>query len=527
MRVERLIRFGLLVGMLIIECTSMSSAESLKLNHNNYWIVLASRQTLDEAIGFARRYQYQHARVVTAANGWFAVITGPQTIQDGAGPERLKGMINSEQLPGDSFLSSGDGFGDVVWNTPPSPVIQKLEYDGRIDATLIDGDLRVVISRAHAKDAGLWLPTATGSVNGQKAFEIRLPDDTNGSDAPSAEIREIRLDAGTNHPQVVFTYYWQGAHCCTVTEIASELEPNHWKVVEGDTLDGDGYTFETVDGSGSAALFSVDQAFLYAFDSYAGSNAPTRIRKLEGSNLIDMTTDAQFHRRLLQDFYGMLPRSDSDDAWHSNGFLAGWVASSILVGQGAEAWSKMLANFDHNSDFGPEKCLVDVPIANCPEGKSVRIPFPIALKEFLIEHGYINNASDYTVPGDIVSTPTATDVPPKMDECLNGQDTVRTLILQAFLSRRLARGESYNVVTLRDDTTVEAVDSVTNRVTCAVTYDMNLKALVGGLAENGYMQRANALSLLARRSGSQISNRVRYSVKPTARAGQTFIELLP
>jgi serine protease Do len=108
--------------------------------------------------------------------------------------------------------------------------------------------------------------------------------------------------------------------------------------LNGDTLDGDGYIFQDLLGKHYSYLISSDNSFLYAFDSYAGSYAPIRIQQLVGDQLLNVTKEPQFQRRLLQSLYSLEELSKkSDDSWHSNGFLAGWVASSILAGRGDAA----------------------------------------------------------------------------------------------------------------------------------------------------------------------------------------------
>ena len=46
------------------------------------------------------------------------------------------------------------------------------------------------------------------------------------------------------------------------------------------------------------------------------------------------------------------------DEWRDNGFLAGWVAHNVLVGNGADAWRKMLDLYNRNSDWDLSVCTV-------------------------------------------------------------------------------------------------------------------------------------------------------------------------
>ena len=65
-----------------------------------------------------------------------------------------------------------------------------------------------------------------------------------------------------------------------MTKIANLDKEGDWHVIDGDTLDGDGYSFEDILGKGYSYLVSNDNAFLYAFDSYAGSYPPIKIHQL-------------------------------------------------------------------------------------------------------------------------------------------------------------------------------------------------------------------------------------------------------
>jgi hypothetical protein len=85
--------------------------------------------------------------------------------------------------------------------------------------------------------------------------------------------------------------------------------------------------------------------------------------------------------------------------------------------------------------------------------------------------------------------------------------------------------EPYSSVTLQDDVTLEAFDSAIQKTTCAVSYELNLRPVVGHLAENGEMYRAQSLNLLIRRNGPDVSHRIKYTVKPTSSG--SYIEILP
>jgi hypothetical protein len=250
----------------------------------------------------------------------------------------------------------------------------------------------------------------------------------------------VRLDTSTRYPQVVATQYSGGAHCCTSTTIATEGSGGHWSLVEGQELDGDGgYRFEDIDNDGAAELIAADNTFLYAFDSYAGSFAPTKIYRLVGNTLNDVTNLPTFHRRLVQDLAALefLAREDPN-LWHANGFLGAWVASKARLGQIADAWDTMIPLYDRNSDFGEMVCSRGGPIGKCPGADMRTLPFPLSLARHLAKNGYgplppslaevdpnllsANFALPAPVAPDTARTPTIPAAPPSNESTAGGQE---------------------------------------------------------------------------------------------------------
>jgi hypothetical protein len=136
-------------------------------------------------------------------------------------------------------------------------------------------------------------------------------------------------------------------------------------VIDAGEMDDGGFAFEDIDGDGGAELVGIDNSFLYAFASYAESNAPTRIKKLINGELKDVTQNPAYQRYLHQQVLAMEANA-SPESWHNNGFLAGWVAAKALIGEDTEAWSRMLLNYDHYSDWELTECVAAVPLDKCP-----------------------------------------------------------------------------------------------------------------------------------------------------------------
>ena len=82
--------------------------------------------------------------------------------------------------------------------------------------------------------------------------------------------------------------------------------------------------------------------------------------------------------------------TDPAEQWTSPGYLAGWVAAKIRVGEGDDAWRQLNDNWDLAGDKGEEVCLVDKDIADCPKLSLAVLKFPERLKLFLQRPGYMS-----------------------------------------------------------------------------------------------------------------------------------------
>jgi hypothetical protein len=279
----------------------------------------------------------------------------------------------------------------LAWAVAPAAVAQELpsvDYDGKRPVTLHYQDLTVTIDSAPASDGSNRVPVIKGRYRNREIFSLKI-DDAEGAE-PIAKARVVWLDRAAAFPQVVITAFTFGAHCCTVTRIATMAAPDKWSVIEGTMLDGDeGYIFADLGHDGAQELISYDNNFLYAFASYAESFAPTHIERLVGSDLKDVTADPKYRDFLRGRVRRMEDAARKDaELWHSNGFLGGWVAAETLVGEGDEAWSRMLKSYDRKSDWVMQECAINVAMDKCPQDKLRDLTFPQALKKLLAENGY-------------------------------------------------------------------------------------------------------------------------------------------
>jgi hypothetical protein len=230
---------------------------------------------------------------------------------------------------------------------------------------------------------GRTVATATGTV----------PDDPRDIRSLNLRVAIRRLDASTASPQVVMAFYSGGARCCTETWIATEVPDGSWQVVfPGEIQDDAGLAILDLDRDGTGALVDGADGFLGRFASYAAMFQPTRIRKLSGTALPDVTRDPRYRDFLLQELKRM-EQAEVPDMAERNGYLAARVAQKALVGQFMDAWRAMLVSYDRQAREGRILCMMDTahPIAggNCPDARQHLVSFPEALARHLAELGYI------------------------------------------------------------------------------------------------------------------------------------------
>ncbi len=255
-----------------------------------------------------------------------------------------------------------------------APVLATFDYDGEGTVHKVLGSLEVTIDAIGLADARG--PRLRVAIDGNPALKLQLKGESSNG---SAKATIVRLEGV--EPQILFQHFTYGAHCCVVSKIATKIA-GHWRVVPGETLDGEGgYDFLPIDGGGHAALIASDQSFLYAFTGYASSLAPIEIKELQGDHLVDITREARVSKVVIASLQEIEASATKNDLWHENGFLAAWVATKALLGEGPAAWAKMLKNFDDAADWQPDHAT-----------------FPDALRAKLLDRGYIHDPSLYPSP---------------------------------------------------------------------------------------------------------------------------------
>ncbi len=377
----------------------IAQAETLTLTGKFHWLLLASSKDKDQAIGIARSVSAMAdtVKVITYKSGYYGVIAGPYAYQSIKDLKKADKDGRIGDLPKDAVLTQGANYIDTVWQAT-STNIGVVPYTLEKTAQFSSGDFNVKINAQKLEPDRAY--TVVEGKDAQGTFHFDIGKDLPKDDLASAEeflgmnynqAGIAKLVAGAPSPQIVVTNYSGGAHCCTTTTfISRDKATAPWSLTTSEALDGEGYWFEDVNGDGAMELMSSDNRFFYAFGSYAGSFAPLQIHQLIAGKIIDVSSNQAMHSRLVQDLAGIeFSAKTSPEMWKQNGFLAGWVASKIRLGQGDEAWALFMKNYEKENGFGPQECTSGQKVADCPNDNLKAIPIPKALAGFLKENGYL------------------------------------------------------------------------------------------------------------------------------------------
>lgn len=335
----------------------------------------------NRAAGAARRLERDGIEARLRRRGErYVVVSGPRAIKDrDAETKRLV----EEGSPAPTGYATGEDYGaSTPWRGPaPAPLARRTVRAGK-PARLTHEAITVEIAWRETPE-GERAPAMTGRIGARVLFETGAIAE--GRRAASGELRFLRLGGASSSPSVVLTLYTGGLHCCTLTTLASMDAQGRWSVAQGRALDGSGYEFEDVDGDGAVELIAPDNSFLYAFSSYSASFAPTRIARVEGARVIDVTNEPRFRPFLIQQAHA-LEFGRTPEQWRMNGFLGGWVAAKALIGEGPQAWERMLSLQEKEPMFAREECPDGG--EDCAEDRKRIVPFPETLEKHLRENGY-------------------------------------------------------------------------------------------------------------------------------------------
>ncbi len=252
--------------------------------------------------------------------------------------------------------------------------------------TLTRDGITAQLSMAYPEsNATMKAPKLEISVGGKRVVD--LFGEASGWETPQGTVGFYEMDPTNDTPEIVFTSYSGGAHCCTQVYVMSTNASGAWETIDFGMYDGEGGEFSDIDGDGLIEMSTYDNAFLYAFDCYACSTAPMMILTARGGRRTDITREARFEKAHRARLVSMNAGLNAARTEFSPGFFAGWVAQKALLGEGYDAWETMKSAYRGYRDEGFESCPTDKP--NCSERERGTYPFPAALTVFLKEQGYL------------------------------------------------------------------------------------------------------------------------------------------
>ncbi len=211
------------------------------------------------------------------------------------------------------------------------------------------------------------------------------------SSVADALIQMVELDTNNSSPEVLFSQYSGGAHCCALVTIFRQDGEGYWQTIDVGAFDGEIFAAtEPIPGQGYL-LANLDNRFLYRFSSYAGSSAPPQFLALQGNQVVDVSDRPALRPLFEEDARRQSEQLVSHYGGEINGLLAGYAASYARVGRIAEAWPVVLERYDRQSPLGLEYCPSEYDdYGNCHQGVIRYTNFPDALAALLRQAGYIS-----------------------------------------------------------------------------------------------------------------------------------------
>jgi len=208
----------------------------------------------------------------------------------------------------------------------------------------------------------------------------------------SSMVQIAEMDKSNPFPEVIFSSYTGGAHCCTIIKIiTSSPDGLIWRVVNAGRFDGGTREVEAPDSGELYYLIRSDNRFLYKFSSYARSFPPMRVWQLNDLELKDISKDTRFHS-LHRQTLGLMWKNIkiATESGEVNGLLAGYTATKALLGEAISGWELMLERYDRTRTDGLEVCKSGYSDqGKCKEGLVKYYSFPEALRAFLIDTDYL------------------------------------------------------------------------------------------------------------------------------------------
>ncbi len=157
----------------------------------------------------------------------------------------------------------------------------------------------------------------------------------------AAKTFQVRDFDGNQEPEILIDLFTGGAHCCSYSLIY-RYNPTiqKYSYMRQDWGNG-GYQIQDLNKDGVPEFQSRDDAFAYAFGSYAGSGYPLQIWQYRQGKMVDVTR--QYPKLIYDDAYywwQAFVERRNDMVEYGKGPIAAYVANKYLLGQGQDGWKR-------------------------------------------------------------------------------------------------------------------------------------------------------------------------------------------
>lgn len=302
------------------------------------------------------------AVLVAGAGAWFAfpsVFRKAPAAAEIAAPEAVTDLVLSDSVPQNQWVEWTEG--------QTTPDFHVAGMDIRIDPLTDDG-LNLARMTVTAPD-GSKVDVSGAAKSG----------------AAVARFAVVQMDAASEARQVLFTSFSYGAHCC-VQGYLLEHGADGWRTVDLGMWDGDQMPLPVdIDGDGKKEFSLSDQRFLYAFDSYAGSYAPSAVYAVQDGDFVDVSANIKYRNVFRSELSGAKAACEQG----GTGACAGYAGIAARLGQLDVAWPVVLNNYSRESDWTyPAPCIANHS-QSCAEQEALPFEtFPESLQWFLGANGY-------------------------------------------------------------------------------------------------------------------------------------------
>jgi hypothetical protein len=195
-----------------------------------------------------------------------------------------------------------------------------LTYTGS-PGTYTSTNLRIVRNGATLMDAAPQIPECGPGPCGPSGYQ---------GDPP---LRVTDVD-GDGEPEVVYSAFTGGAHCCTIAQVYRLNASATGYAVTEHGFGDPGFTLKDLDGDGKPEWVTADDRFAYLYTAYAFSGLPLQILRFGSTGFKDVTAS-----------YPALVRADASGWWHRYrrarkrtdgtqlGVVAAWAADRYRLGK--------------------------------------------------------------------------------------------------------------------------------------------------------------------------------------------------